>query len=234
MFPIESNLQLIRAHIELAIDARSHANRNPVTLVGVSKTKSAECVRAAYLAGLRDFGENYLQEASAKIAAVAAMGVEGIVWHFIGPLQSNKLKLIAAHFDWVHGIDRLKVANALSRHRGEMLPAPRALNLCVQVNVSGEASKGGIDVQEVSAFAAQIAQLPHLKLRGLMAIIENTDDESTQRAQFRRMRSLFDALRKDGVEIDTLSMGMSQDFAIAIDEGATMVRIGSAIFGTRA
>jgi pyridoxal phosphate enzyme (YggS family) len=186
-------------------------------------------VRAAFAAAQRDFGENYVQEAVTKIDELADLRMGGIVWHFIGPLQSNKLKLVASQFDWVHGIDRLKVALALSRHR----VGREALNVCVQVNVSGEITKGGVAPDDAAALACQVAQLPHLKLRGLMTIIEDTVDEATQRAQFRKMRTLFETIRRDNSGIDTLSMGMSQDFAVAISEGATMVRIGSAIFGAR-
>lgn len=202
-------------------------------LVAVSKTKSAAEVREAFVAGQRDFGENYVQEAIAKIAALGDLAASGVVWHFIGPLQSNKLKAIAANFDWVHGIDRFKVAAALSRHRGELGTARVALNVCVQVNVSGEQSKCGVTPEAALALSAQVIELPNLKLRGLMAIIENSPDESLQRAQFHKMRTLFELMQKQGMDIDTLSMGMSQDFATAIAEGATMVRIGSAIFGAR-
>jgi pyridoxal phosphate enzyme (YggS family) len=190
-------------------------------------------VREAFAAGQRDFGENYVQEAIAKIAAVGDLAASGIVWHFIGPLQSNKLKAIAANFDWVHGIDRLKVATALSRHRGDHCPARAALNVCVQVNVSGEDSKSGVTPESAPALAKQVDDLPNLKLRGLMTIIENSTDEAIQRAQFHKMRTLFESMQGQGMGFDTLSMGMSQDFAVAIAEGATMVRIGSAIFGAR-
>ena len=207
--------------------------QQPVTLVAVSKTKSADVVRETFAAGQREFGENYVQEAVAKIEALADLRARGLVWHFIGPLQSNKLNAVATHFDWVHGVDRLKVAASLSRHRASHADTFNALNVCVQVNVSGEASKSGVIPEDALALATQVAQLPHLKLRGLMAIIEQTSDEAIQRAQFRRMRTLLQSLQGAGIDADTLSMGMSQDFAIAITEGATMVRIGSAIFGAR-
>jgi pyridoxal phosphate enzyme (YggS family) len=229
MSPIESNLQHIRSQMDAAIASLPQGLQQPVTVVAVSKTKPASDVRAAFAAAQRDFGENYVQEAVTKIEALADLRALGIVWHFIGPLQSNKLKLVASHFDWVHGIDRLKVALALSRHR----VGREALNVCVQVNVSGEITKGGVAPDDAAALACQVAQLPHLKLRGLMTIIEDTVDEATQRAQFRKMRTLFETIRRDISGVDTLSMGMSQDFAIAISEGATMVRIGSAIFGAR-
>jgi PLP dependent protein len=229
MSPIESNLQYIRAEMNTAIAALSPVAQNPVVLVAVSKTRTADDVRSAFLAGQRDFGENYVQEAVAKMADLGDLRTQGIVWHFIGPLQTNKLKAVATHFDWVHGIDRLKVATGLSVHRC----AAAALDVCVQVNVSGEASKGGVAPDAALALAREVKRLPNLKLRGLMTIIENTVDETTQRAQFRKMRTLFESMRADGMDVDTLSMGMSQDFTIAIAEGATMVRIGSAIFGIR-
>ena len=229
MSPIESNLQHIRAQMNAAIAVRSSSMQDPVTLVAVSKTRSIDEVRGAFLAGQRNFGENYLQEATVKIEGLSDLRTHGIVWHFIGPLQTNKLKSIATYFDWVHGIDRLKVAVTLSRHRS----AHDALNVCVQVNVSGEASKSGVAPDEALALARDVWRLPNLKLRGLMAIIENTVDVTTQRAQFRNMRTLFESARKEGMDVDTLSMGMSQDFLTAIAEGATMVRIGSAIFGVR-
>ena len=230
MSPIESNLQHIRARMNTAIAALSPVAQNPVVLVAVSKTRTAGDVRRAFLAGQRDFGENYVQEAVAKMAELGDLRTQGIVWHFIGPLQTNKLKAVATHFDWVHGIDRLKVATGLSVHRSA---ATAALNVCVQVNVSGEASKGGVAPDAALALANKVRRLPNLKLRGLMTIIENTVDETTQRAQFRNMRTLFESMRADGIDVDTLSMGMSQDFTTAIAEGATMVRIGSAIFGIR-
>jgi pyridoxal phosphate enzyme (YggS family) len=154
---------------------------------------------------------------------------QGAIWHFIGPLQSNKARQVAQHFDWMHAIDRLKIAQALSGHRLGRPP----LNVCIQVNISGEASKSGAMPADALMLARQIALLPALKLRGLMAIIENTPMETAQRAQFRMMNELFDAVKRSGLAIDTLSMGMSHDYATAIHEGATMVRVGSAIFGGR-
>jgi PLP dependent protein len=233
MSPIESNLQHIRTRMNAAIAVLPSAMQNPVALVAVSKSKSAGEVGEAFVAGQREFGENYVQEAAAKIEALNDLRTRGIVWHFIGPLQSNKLKTIAKHFDWVQGIDRLKIAAALSRHRSEVWPDRGKLNVCVQVNVSEELSKSGVVPNDALALAVQIAPLPHLRLRGLMTIIEHSPDEATQRAQFRKMRTLFETMRSEGMDIDTLSMGMSEDFPIAISEGATMVRIGSAIFGDR-
>ena len=229
MSPIESNLQHIRSQMNDAIAARPLASRTPVALIAVSKTRTANDVRDAFAAGQREFGENYLQEAATKIDALGDLSARGIVWHFIGPLQSNKLKMIAANFDWVHGIDRLKSAAALSRHRA----GHEALNVCIQVNVSAETSKSGVAPEAALPLAMQVSQLPNIKLRGLMTIIEHTVDETTQRAQFRNMRTLFESLQRGGIDVDTLSMGMSEDFVVAIAEGATMVRIGSAIFGTR-
>ncbi|MEO8384713.1 MAG: YggS family pyridoxal phosphate-dependent enzyme [Betaproteobacteria bacterium] len=229
MSPIESNLQLVKSQINDAITALSPASRRPVALVAITKTKSVDEIRSAFAAGQRAFGENYVQEAVGKIESLQDLKAHGIVWHFVGPLQSNKSKLIATHFDWVHGIDRLKIASALSRHRSVGV----ALNVCVQVNVSEEQSKGGVAPGEAMALATQVRQLPGLKLRGLMTIIENTVDESAQRAQFSMMRTLFEKMKSDNTDVDTLSMGMSQDFSIAISEGATMVRVGSAIFGAR-
>ena len=229
MSPIESNLQHIRSQINGAIEAMPLALQPSVTVVAVSKRKTVSDVRDAFAAGQRDFGESYVQEAVTKIDALGDLQARGIVWHFIGPLQSNKLKVVAANFDWVHGIDRLKMATALSRHRSGY----PALNVCVQVNISAEASKNGVAPGDAGALAAQVSLLPNLKLRGLMTIIEHTIDEATQRAQFRNMRTLFESMQGDGMDVDTLSMGMSGDFMVAIAEGATMVRIGSAIFGAR-
>ena len=241
MSPIEANLQQIHREKDAVIAGRpanSDQNlRQNVTLVAVSKTKPAAVIVEAFQAGQRHFGENYVQEGVAKVAELAALGLtrkQGLVWHFIGPLQSNKAKLVAHHFDWVHGVDRLKIAAALSNHRDASL-AP--LNVCVQVNVSGENSKSGVDPQEARSLATEIATLPNLNLRGLMTIIENTPSVATQRAQFQKMHALWLTLRRypprSGMMIDTLSMGMSQDFKIAIEEGSTMIRIGSAIFGAR-
>ena len=229
MSPIESNLQYINAQINDAIAALPAPSQRPVSLVAVTKTKSIDEMRGAFAAGQREFGENYVQEAIGKIESLQDLRAQGIVWHFIGPLQSNKSKLVATNFDWVHGVDRLKVASALSRHRSGC----GVLNVCVQVNVSGEQSKAGVAPADVLALATQVRQLPDLKLRGLMTIIENTADETTQRAQFSMMRTLFEKMKSDNMDVDTLSMGMSQDFSIAISEGATMVRVGSAIFGAR-
>ena len=229
MSPIESNLQHVKAGLDAAIAGLPVAARRPVALLAVSKSKPAADVRAAFAAGQREFAENYAQEGLAKIEATAELRTQGLIWHFIGPLQSNKSKLVARHFDWMQTIDRPKIALALSEHRAGMPP----MNVCLQVNVSGESSKSGVAPVEALALAAQIAALPGLRFRGLMTLIENTPDESTRRAQFRMMRELFDSLIRAGHPIDTLSMGMSDDYRVAIEEGANMVRIGSAIFGAR-
>ncbi len=230
MSPIASNLQEVRRRIEAAKSLESGCGfpnaGQPVTLVAVSKTQPAEALRAAFAAGQRAFGENYVQEAAAKQTALADLAIE---WHFIGPIQSNKAKAIAAAFDWVHGVERMKIAEILSRSR-EGTP----LNVCVQVNVSGEASKAGVAPAAAAALAREVAALPNLRLRGLMTIIENTADPLAQRAQFRMLRELARDIRAAGPQLDTLSMGMSQDYEAAVREGANLVRIGSAIFGARA
>lgn len=223
MSTIANNIAKVAARIREAAQA---AARNPdqVHLLAVSKTQPAEAIRQTCQAGLHDFGENYLQEALEKQADLADLP---LTWHFIGPIQSNKTKAIAEHFDWVHSVDRLKIAQRLSDQRPESLPP---LNICLQVNVSGEASKSGCEPQDVPQLAQAIAALPRLRLRGLMAIPEPTDDPTEQRAAFARLRHLQAELQMD---LDTLSMGMSQDLEAAIAEGATWVRIGTALFGAR-
>lgn len=227
MSPISANLQAVTERIRQAASTRS--NLVPVTLVAVSKTHPASLLREAYAAGQRVFGENYVQEAVAKQAILADLSIE---WHFIGPIQSNKTRLIAGHFEWVHGVDRQKVADMLSRHRGELVP-DKPLNVLLQVNVSGEESKSGCLPIDAPVLARSMAGLANIRLRGLMAIIENVSDTSTQRAQFGVLRELFESLYREGFDLDTLSMGMTQDFEVAIQEGSTMVRIGTAIFGQR-
>jgi len=224
MSTIASNIAKVATRIREAAQA---AARDPdeVRLLAVSKTQPAEAIRHASAAGLGDFGENYLQEALDKQAELADLP---LTWHFIGPIQSNKTKAIAEHFDWVHSVDRLKIAQRLSAQRPASLPP---LNVCLQVNVSGEASKSGCEPQEVASLAKEIAALPRLRLRGLMAIPEPTEDPAEQRAAFARLRQLQEAL---DLRLDTLSMGMSQDLEAAIAEGATWVRIGTALFGARA
>lgn len=230
MSVIGQNLQAVRQRIT---DAANSAQRDVhgVELLAVSKTFGADAVIAAAEAGQGAFGENYLQEALEKIAEVKTTRPDlQLEWHFIGPIQSNKTRPIAEHFDWVHSVDRLKIAQRLSEQRPDGLPP---LNVCLQVNISGEASKSGVLPTETLAVAQAIAALPRLQLRGLMAIPEATGDAEQQRAPFKQMHALLDQLRAQGLKLDTLSMGMSGDMAAAIAEGATIVRIGSAIFGTR-
>ena len=227
---IAGNLQAVEATITDAVKA-SERTRSDVQLLAVSKTFPAQAVLDAMAAGQLAFGENYLQEALDKIASVAQAQPDAAVeWHFIGPIQSNKTRPIAASFAWVHTVERLKIAQRLSEQRP---PELGTLNICLQVNISGEASKSGASPEELPALAREVAQLPNLRLRGLMAIPEPTTDVAEQRAAFARVRALFDALRAEGLELDTLSMGMSGDLAPAIAEGATIVRVGSAIFGKR-
>lgn len=201
-----------------------------ITLLAVSKTVPAERVREAVDAGQTAFGENYVQEALAKLDALADLR-ERLEWHLIGPLQSNKTREVAERFDWVHGVDRLRIAERLASQRPASLPP---LNVCLQVNISGEASKSGVPSAEVPTLARQVAALPRLRLRGLMAIPEPADGDAAQRAPHRALRALHDALRADGLPLDTLSMGMSADLEAAVAEGSTMLRIGTAIFGARA
>ncbi len=196
-------------------------------LVAVSKTFPAASVREAAAAGQRDFGENYLQEALDKLDQTADLP---LIWHFIGPIQSNKTRPIAERFDWAHTVDREKIARRLSEQRPE---ARAPLNVCIEVNVSGEATKSGVAPADVPALARIVAALPRLKLRGLMAIPEPTEDMDVQRRRFATLRELKAALEHDGLALDTLSMGMSADLEAAIAEGATMVRVGTAIFGER-
>ncbi len=227
---IAGNLQAVEATITDAVKASERA-RNDVQLLAVSKTFPAQAVLDAMAAGQLAFGENYLQEALDKIASVAQAQPDAAVeWHFIGPIQSNKTRPIAASFAWVHTVERLKIAQRLSEQRP---PELGPLNICLQVNISGEASKSGASPEELPALAREVAQLPNLRLRGLMAIPEPTTDVAEQRTAFARVRALFDALRAEGLALDTLSMGMSGDLAPAIAEGATIVRVGSAIFGKR-
>jgi pyridoxal phosphate enzyme (YggS family) len=219
----EVRQRIAKAAAEASRDASS------VVLLAVSKTFPAADVRAAFEAGQRAFGENYVQEAVAKIAGLADLRSE-IEWHFIGPLQSNKTKAVAENFDWVHSVDRLKIAERLNEQRPDGMPS---LNVCLQINVSGEESKSGVAPDDALTLARQITALPKLRLRGLMAIPEPAGTLDEQRAPHRRLRELMDTLRADGLELDTLSMGMSADLEAAILEGATMVRIGTAIFGAR-
>ncbi|MBB5426626.1 YggS family pyridoxal phosphate-dependent enzyme [Paraburkholderia atlantica] len=222
------NLADVHERIASAAQAAGR-DAQSVTLLAVSKTFPADAVRAAHAAGQRAFGENYVQEALDKIQTLADLRAS-LEWHFIGPLQSNKTRPVAEHFDWVHSIDRLKIAQRLSEQRPDNLPP---LNVCLQVNVSGEASKSGVAPDDAAAIAHQIAALPKLKLRGLMSIPEPAGDHDAQRAPHRQLRELFERLRNDGLALDTLSMGMSADLEAAVLEGATIVRVGTAIFGAR-
>ncbi len=198
-----------------------------MTLVAVSKTRPAQAVAEALACGQRDFGENYVQEALEKIGALAGRGA---VWHFIGHLQGNKAKEVARHFDWVHGVDRERIAELLSRNRPADLPP---LEVCVQVNISQEATKSGVAPGEALALARRIAALPGLRLRGLMGMASPSGDEARQREEFAVLRRELEALKAAGLAVDTLSMGMTHDFPAALAEGATMLRIGTAIFGER-
>ena len=227
MTTISNALQAARTRISRAA---AQCGRDPesITLLAVSKTVMPETIRSAYASGQHAFGESYAQEALDKIAMLQDLD---IVWHFIGPLQSNKTKLIAENFAWAHSVERMKIAQRLSDQRPDNL-AP--LNLCLQVNISGEASKSGVAPSEVALLAQAIATLPKIKLRGLMAIPEATEESAKQHAQFRLLRQLYDQLLAQGYGLDTLSMGMSGDLEAAIQEGATIVRVGSAIFGERA
>jgi pyridoxal phosphate enzyme (YggS family) len=223
MSTIADSILQVGSRIQAAAKA-ANRDENSVQLLAVSKTKPAEALREAYAAGLRDFGENYLQEALGKQLELADLP---LIWHFIGPIQSNKTRAIAEHFDWVHSVDRLKIAQRLSEQRPAELPP---LNICIQVNVSGEASKSGCTPDDLPALAAAISTLPHLKLRGLMAIPEPTDDRAEQDAAFAAVQKLQASL---DLPLDTLSMGMSHDLESAIAQGATWVRIGTALFGAR-
>jgi pyridoxal phosphate enzyme (YggS family) len=226
MTAIASNLQAVRHTIALAAQ-QAQRQADAISLLAVSKTFPAAWVREAYDAGQRAFGENYVQEALDKMAALRGLPLE---WHFIGPIQGNKTRAIAENFSWVHSVDRLKIAERLSAQRPPELPP---LNVCIQVNVSGEESKSGASPDEVAQLAQQVARLPHLRLRGLMAIPAPAQDLAAQRKPFAHLHILMQHLRAMGLHPDTLSMGMSQDMKAAILEGATIVRVGSAIFGNR-
>ncbi len=226
MTTISNALQAVHARIA---QAAAQCGRDPQTicLLAVSKTFGPDVIRAAHACGQRAFGESYAQEAVHKIEALRDLDIE---WHFIGPIQSNKTRLIAENFSWVHGVEREKIARRLSEQRPNAMPP---LNVCLQVNVSGEASKSGVAPPEVEALARTVAALPKIHLRGLMAIPEPTEDVALQRARFRQVRELKERLSAAGLALDTLSMGMSGDLEAAIMEGATIVRVGSAIFGER-
>jgi len=221
---ISDSLQAIQASI---LHAKQVAGRtDEIKLVAVSKAQPADKLREAYMAGQRAFGENYVQEAIAKQTYLQDCNIE---WHFIGPIQSNKTQLIAQHFDWVHSVDRLKIASRLNDARPDTLTP---LNICIQINSSEESSKSGADAASIADLAKQISQMPKLKLRGIMAIPAPTKDLAKQREQFKIVADILNALQQD-LDLDTLSIGMSDDYVAAIQEGATIVRIGSAIFGAR-
>jgi pyridoxal phosphate enzyme (YggS family) len=228
MATIPENLQATLTRIEAACRAAGRPT-DSVALLVVSKTQASDSIRQAHAAGARSFGENYVQEALDKIAALADLQ-PSIEWHLIGPLQSNKTRVVAASFDWVHSVDRLKTAQRLSEQRPADLPP---LNLCLQVNISGEASKSGLLPADLLPLALAVAALPRVKLRGLMAIPEPAENFEAQRAPHRALHELLLRLNQAGLGLDTLSMGMSADLEAAVAEGSTLVRVGTAIFGAR-
>jgi pyridoxal phosphate enzyme (YggS family) len=224
--PVSENLQRVRQQIELeAVSAGRVAEA--VKLLAVSKTMPAQAVREAYAAGQIAFGENYIQEGVDKMAELADLPLE---WHCIGPIQSNKTKLVAENFAWVHSLDRLKIAERLSAQRPAHLPP---LQVCLQVNVDGGANKSGVSPHDLLALAQAVAKLPQMKLRGLMTIPEPAENEAAARAVHHQAKELFDSLNAVGLNLDTLSMGMTADLGVAIAEGSTCVRVGTAIFGSR-
>jgi len=223
---IAENLAQVHAQIQAACQAAGRPESS-VRLLAVSKTWGADAVRAAHAAGQTAFGENYIQEALDKITALHDLPLE---WHCIGPIQSNKTRLVAEHFDWVHSIDRLKIAQRLSEQRPAHLPP---LQVCIQVNVDGGATKSGVTPQDLPDLAQAVAALPRLQLRGLMTIPEPAESPAAARAVHRQARQLLEALQAQGLALDTLSMGMSADMEAAILEGSTLVRVGTAIFGKR-
>lgn len=222
---IKQRYQNVVAEIAAAA-RRSGRNPDEILLLGASKQQPAAAIRVLAGLGLRDFGENYVQDALAKQAELADLA---LTWHFIGRIQSNKTHEIARHFDWAHGVDRLKIARRLSEQR----EAPEPLSICLQVNIDDEPSKGGLLPAELLEIAAPVAELPNVRLRGLMAIPRPESDPGRQRASFGRVRELYEQLRDRGLELDTLSMGMTADLEAAVAEGATIVRIGTALFGPR-
>jgi pyridoxal phosphate enzyme (YggS family) len=223
---IADNITRVQAQILAACQVAGCAP-DSVQLLAVSKTWGTDAVRQAHAAGLTAFGENYIQEAVDKITALRDLPLQ---WHCIGPIQSNKTRLVAEHFDWVHSVDRLKIAQRLSEQRPPELPP---LQVCIQVNVDGGDNKSGVSPEELPALALAVAALPRLQLRGLMTIPEPAETDAQMRAVHRQAKDLFEQLRAQGLPLDTLSMGMSADMAAAIAEGSTMVRVGTAIFGQR-
>ena len=214
---------------DLLAKAAAEAGRSAdhIRLLAVSKTKPVEAILEAAAAGQREFGENFVQEGLQKIEKC---GRDDLVWHFIGHLQSNKTRLVAEHFDWIHTVDRLKIARRLSDQRPSHAPP---LNVCIEVNVDAEASKSGVSPEALPALAGDVAALPRLKLRGLMCLPAIREGFDAQRRPFAALRELLESLNEEGMALDTLSMGMSADYAAAIQEGATIVRVGTAIFGAR-
>lgn len=227
MSTLEQNYQLVCDRLQHACDQAGRP-RSEVKLLAVSKTKPADMVETCYQQGQRSFGENYLQDAIEKIETLQHL--EGIDWHFIGPIQSNKTRPIASHFHWVETVCRDKIAQRLNDQRPDGMPA---LNVLLQINISGEEQKAGIEPAEVEALAELVHELPNLALRGLMCIPENTEDEQALADQFERMKALFQQLQQQYPQLDTLSMGMSADMALAVEHGSTEVRIGTDIFGAR-
>lgn len=223
---IANNVAKVTQRVRLAAE-KSQRNPAEIHILAVSKTRPAEDIRFAYQQGMTDFGENYLQEAQEKIESLADLE---LCWHFIGPIQSNKTRPIAALFQWVHSVDRLKIARRLSEQRPPHLPP---LNICLQVNISGERSKSGVTPDDLASLAADTARLPYMVLRGLMAIPAPSSDPRVQRQALVDMKALFDDLRVDHPSMDTLSMGMSADLEAAVAAGSTCVRIGTDIFGPR-
>jgi pyridoxal phosphate enzyme (YggS family) len=223
---LSEQLRIVRGRIQSATQAGGRSV-DSVTLLAASKAQPAERVRALAQLGVRDFGESYVQEALEKVEALRDLS---LTWHFIGRLQANKTRTVASSFDWVHGVDRLKIAERLSEQRPFHAPA---LNICLQVNIGDEASKGGVTTAELPELVPMVAALPRVKLRGLMCIPPDEDDPSRQRAWFAKMYQAFESLNAAGAALDTLSMGMSGDLEAAILEGATLVRVGTALFGPR-
>ena len=223
---LSDNISKLLQRVRLAAE-KSQRHSSDIVVLAVSKSRPAEEIRAAFARGLEQFGESYLQEAVEKIEALRDLA---ITWHFIGPIQSNKTRPIATHFDWVHSVDRARVAKRLSDQRPEELPP---LQVCLQVNISGEITKSGVALADLPALASEVASLPRLQLRGLMAIPAPTDDERLQRQSFAALRRAMESLREVAPGMDTLSMGMSDDLEAAIAEGSTLIRVGTALFGPR-
>lgn len=226
MSSIAQSLEKIRNRVTV-LERRYERAPGEVSVLAVSKTKPPEAVLAAAEVGQREFGENHVQDALTKLDALAHLD---LIWHFIGPIQSNKTRVVASRFQWVHSIDRAKIARRLSQQRPENLPP---LNVCIQVNVSGESSKSGVEPDQVEELAQIVSELPRLELRGLMTLPQPCDDLQEQRRPFAALREILEAQNARGLDLDTLSMGMTNDMEAAIAEGATIVRIGTAIFGAR-